>query len=795
MRYRILCVTVFAVILGLSCAPYKLLKPKPELSPAEQGYSQIKDEKKDFELKKDKKYSITFPAPQDDHFYVVISFGAKKKVNSFLTATFEKQTTYGAKIADESAQSDTMSVYAIDNKSPAFYWLIENGPQDVVLSMKYRYVPQWRFKFENKYAEYKETFARNVVDRSVYTGIGSTAKLDGFNFQAAIDSVTKHRDALDNVHKELLAIESIFPAKIANSQDPAYLNYKDIKAKVEDEIAFQNSYLTALGFFKLEKSTMGSPADFLAKLAEFSAYFDKKSVLAPNVIIESQRIMKNRLDEVVPFLGMRISGKEDIVPFDTALYFTTAYTKLKTVYEKADIVAPPDLALMSKFVADFDTRTKSLSALKDTLDHIGRDAKNCPQMPTDDFFRGIVSRMTALQSVIPAKIDDQYGKFQNSKCSQELNNAIAKLTTDVTQHLSESKQAEMLVQQLNMLKQQNDLAGMETLLSQSKQAGLIVDKYKDLDRMFLDQQARGIKAALAASSWQPAEAGLKKLHAEQNFQNLQAILPIKTTVVRDLEDSLYSTIERVTRARVGKFCEDKVGVVDNVDSLYTDSVFMPVYKVTFASGGRNELAAKQNTLIADLAKIKDYEFPAKAIKLCYEQFMKSFDDNGVLKARAIVTHGQHYKGDDKDIKLRIIECDPLSPKWITKAKEYRRIFALPVTNNPKGKNKYFVRLDVNIPTDATFPVYDVNIKLPKDVAQNAATSQWYDEISLNKKQLKNEGRFSITAPSASNEYECQITPVQMNKDHANVLEITFTHNSFRPFVVSVMVQKPIIKKN
>ena len=106
-----------------------------------------------------------------------------------------------------------------------------------------------------------------------------------------------------------------------------------------------------------------------------------------------------------------------------------------------------------------------------------------------------------------------------------------------------------------------------------------------------------------------------------------------------------------------------------------------------------------------------------------------------------------------------------------------------------------VRLNVDIETEAKFPVYDVNIKLTKEVAGNAATEQWYDKIKLNKKELKNEGRFTISSPTAANEYECQITPVQMTKGKGNILEITFFHNTFKVHPVSVMVQKPIIKKN
>ena len=59
-----------------------------------------------------------------------------------------------------------------------------------------------------------------MVDRIAYKGIGSTTQLDGLNFGAAIDTVKRHEAALEAVYKELLAIESIFPARIVNSDRP-----------------------------------------------------------------------------------------------------------------------------------------------------------------------------------------------------------------------------------------------------------------------------------------------------------------------------------------------------------------------------------------------------------------------------------------------------------------------------------------------------------------------------------------------------------------------------------------------
>jgi hypothetical protein len=779
----------------LSCAPYAQLKPKPELSNAEQGFIELKNEKKDFELKKEKKYVVSFPAPAEDNFYLLLNVPSKKKMNSYFSASFIEKKTPGEKIKDETKWPDSISVYAINTKSPAFYWFMEVGAADFVLSLKYRYAPQWRFKFETKAAEYNAILARNVVDRSGYKGVGSTTQLDAINYGVVIDTVKRCETALEDVYKELLSIESIFPERIVNSTDPAYQSYKKLRANLEDEMNFQKAWLAALDFFSKEKLSRQDPADFLSRLDDFTAYFGQKKILAPNVANESQRVLANRLAEVIPFLSMRMSGKEDVSPFDTALYYTPSLAKLVALHENADIPVPQDLSQMVKFVSDFDVKSRTLAALKDSVDRIGKFIKDGPQFPADDFFKGVVARVTTVESSLPSKIDEQYGKHAVSKCSQGLNAEITKLAADVSRHLAESRQAEVLVQQLNMLKAQNDFHGMEGLLTQARNLGFLIDKYRDLDRMSVEQQMKAIKGSLAAGAWQQSESGLRSLHADQTFLSPPTAIPLKDAAVRELEESLYTGIESVTRARVNKFCEEKVSVLENVDSLYTDSVFLPVYDVTFSSGSQNQLLKKKADLIADLAKLKEYDFPAKAIKLCYDQFLKDPEENGVLKARAVVTHGEHYKGDDRDLKIRVAECNPNSAKRISKPKEYRRVFALPVTDNRKGKNKYYIRLNVDIETDAQFPVYDVNIKLPKEIAQNAAATQWYDAISLNKTLLKNEGRFSISAPTAANEYECQITPVQMNKDKSNILEVNFTYPAFKPFIVSVMVQKPIIKKN
>jgi hypothetical protein len=794
MKNRIILLCILA-LLAVSCAPYHQLRPKVELSNAEQGYLELKKEKKEFELNKNTQYFVAFPAPREDNFYLVLNISEKNKFTSYFSNSLKNKKIVGPKIADESPQPESLSVYAMDTKSPVYYWLTDKIPQKLTLKLKYRYVPQWRFKFETKHAEYNKIFKENIVDRGAYKGIGSTTKLDGFDYALVIDTVSRHLKELEKVYNELLAIESIFPKSILNSQDRAYLVYKTLRSALEEEMNFQKTYCTVLEFFKKETALVGNPAGLFGWLDSFIAYFSHKEILSPEVQKVSQSAIRDRLAEALPFLVSTVSGNPDAVVFDPARYYTNSFDRLKTLYEKAELPVPAQLSDLARFVGDFNAKCTALAAVHDTFTAIAKSVRECAPLPPDDFFRGIVSRESSAQNALPKPVDASYGQFQNYKCSAALNQKISKGNAEISAMLGQYQEAAALVPHLNVLKEQKDYSTMLGLLIQKRNLDFLLDKYKEVDRMSLDEQSGRVRSALQQNAWKLAESGLKTLHADENYLNATGMIPLKESVVRDLEDSLYTGIDHVSRKRVNTFLEDKIGTLENVDSLYTDSVFLPAYDVTFSSGSKRELLQKKAKLVADLAAMKANEFPARAVKLLYEEFIKNPEDNGVLKARAIVTHGNHYKGEDKEIKLRLSECNPLLPKWIVKPKEYRRVFALPITDKTHGRNKYVVRLNVNIPTEAMFPVYDVNIKLPKEIAQNAAAAQWYDEIKLNKILLKNEGRFTITAPSASNDYECQITPVQMNKDQSNILEISFTAAAFKPFNISVMVQKPIIKKN
>jgi hypothetical protein len=258
---------------------------------------------------------------------------------------------------------------------------------------------------------------------------------------------------------------------------------------------------------------------------------------------------------------------------------------------------------------------------------------------------------------------------------------------------------------------------------------------------------------------------------------------------------LFSAVKSESEQRVNAFIGSHQMAIENVPELYADSAFRPVHQLTFSSAGAADLADKRKQIESYLDEIKYIRFPETSIKSIYGDFTRNMGTRGVEKARAIVEHGKFYKGTDKQVKGLITECDVQAAKWIVKPKEYRKLFALPTTSDEQGVNEYMFRVQLKIPSDAEFPVFDVNLKLPQEIAGKSGTEKWYESITIDKKPIKNEGRFRITAPTAESNYEALITPVQMDKEGRNILEVRFKAQGFRVFEVSAMAQVPLIRKN
>ena len=777
------------------CAAYQELKPKSPLSSQEKGYTQLyRNKDKHFEIEKGEKYFIAFPAPAEKHYYLVLKIGNKPQLATALAGSMDEKGKFGNKIKDEAEHPDSTSVYPIDGGKGGYFWLIEDVPADMDLSLDYRYVPQWRFKYETQYAAYKKTLAANRVERRTYAEIGKSVQPEQLNTRSGIDTVEKSLAALGKVYREILAVEKIFPTTILNSRDTAYQHYVVLKKDMDDEMAFQGKFLAALKYFRKIFEVKGNPSGFLDNVDQFHGYYNRKPPQDEHVLKASRSLLQERLSEVMPFFGRKISEKQDAAPFDPKAIHLDAFRKTVALYDTAAIEKSERVRQLSRFVDDFEKSALQLGETGKGYKAVQATVAAAKGFPATDFFQGQATAMGELQAKAPKPLQGEYGESGSFPCAKALDQEVANMARNLENGKREYADAEQMVGLVRPLLEQERYSEALGLLKQKRQLAFLMEKYRPLDETSVRHQAELIGQALSAYAWGRAEAGLVQLHGDENFIFPEAAAPLRKEMVSRLEDSLYIKVDVMTRQRVDKFVQERWNELIHVDSLYTDSVFLPAHDIKFTTGGKAALADRKEKLVADLAKLKQDEFPAKAIKLLYDEFLKRPGDQGVLKARAVVSHGQHYQGNSQDIKTRIHECDPYGPKWIVEPTKYRRVFALPTTTN-KGENTYLCRLNIRVKSDAKFPVFDVNIKLPESVAKSAGNSQWYEKITLDKEPLKSEGRFSITTPTAANGYECQITPVRMKNDGNNYLDIYFRHDALTVLPVSVMVQKPIIKKN
>jgi len=739
---RITAVCAFLVFLA-GCSAYKELTPKPEVLPQERGYIELKNGDEFFTLDKDNKYFIKFPAPAVDHAVLVLTLNNKSIIGSHLTSVFDDGDTPQMRIRDEAAGSDTLSVYAIDTKVLTFFWVIDTVRADTRLVMHYRYVPRWRYTFETRYAALQLSLRENVIDRRVYESIGPGFNFDGFNFSREREAIDAKTSNLVAARDELVKIGSLFPQEVINRRDTAYQQYTVLKSSVDDELRFQEDYASTLRFFEREQSSRGNTSAFVESAPVFADFLAHSDHYRRAVGDRARELILARLPEISPFYENQVRTKEDV----KKIALRPALDGVKKLYNACGLPLPDDLRTLEAFVERFNLEAGALQAANNRLSDAEKMIQNNPAWLSDAFTTGLMGKMDEVNSVL---VDSQLGRFERQRgypC--------------VTRLLQ------------------------ETAATRAKATAL----------RGVYSRAKDAVTRLNASAWSEAEALLRDLYATIEFNAIPAVKAQKNDIVAHLESELYSRVKKETETRVDAFIARNRMTTENVPGLYEDPVFLPIYQFSFSSAGPATVQQRNKQIGDYLFQARHIRFPETAIKALYQDFVRSIANRGAEKARAIVEHGKEYQGTDKDVKATIAECDPTVAKWIVRAKEYRKIFTLPVTNNRQGTNEYLLRLRLNIPSEAQFPVFDITVKLPQEVAARAGSEQWYQEITINKKPIKNEGRFRITAPKADNNYESLITPVQMDKEGNNILEIRFKYPGYRAFEISAMAQVPIIRKN
>ena len=500
-------------------------------------------------------------------------------------------------------------------------------------------------------------------------------------------------------------------------------------------------------------------------------------------------VLKKRLNEVVPYYESRFAQKNDVKTIESAI------PQLESLIPLAGLTFDEGFKKVAAFVLGFNKTVDQIQAARKKFQSIVEKAEKRQAMPDNMFFSEIVTQLSKLQYTLPKVNHPGLKPYARYKCVKLLQKELNRLAAQIRAKLEKYRRADSIVPKINVMRDQNNIRGVLSLLKKNPDLDFLYPMYRSLDDRSLKSQANSIRKALALGDFTAAELTLKSLYNDRNFVDYQSILPKKKKLIANLQDSLITAIITQSKQRALKFIDENITTLEDIDDLYNNPAFFPVHEPTFYAFQKEKNKQRMATLHRELERLKTVVFPEKAIRKIYDQFVANPEENGVLKARAIVAHGKYYKGTDTSIKNRIAECDPNIPKLLTRPKDYRRVFALPVTTNLSGQNEYLIKINLRIPSPAQYPIFDVYLKLPKELAQTAGSAQWYKSIRFNGKEIKNEDRFTIVAPGPENNYECQVGPLQIIKTSNNILEIRFTKDAFKVYQISVMAQKPIIKKH
>lgn len=786
-RIKILWIVLLLTIAG--CATYSELKPKPELSSLEQGDIALKKDKNHFEIKHNNKYFIRFPGARDQHFYLVLHLRHKSSLISSLATSFNQKQGVISAVTDQSHLPDSVCVFSVDSSAAQYFWVIDSVLADHPLIMTYRYVPVWRYKYEIKSAEMKNSLAVHRVDSANYRNLNTEFHFENFDYDREIQMIKKNSAVLEDVLAALEEIRKTFPDTIASSNDPAYLDYRALRSQLDTELKFQSAYLKVVDMFSAEYKSRSDTRAFIGVLPKVNSFFENAALFEPNVMREAKLLIDKRLKEITEYYLAYIRQKNNTQPIPLEI------EQVENLHTLCNEKVSDEFKSIAQFFRTYNQYAEPLQDIPFRIAKIRTDEQQGAPWPDDTFYPNLIAVISALKNKVTEISASVFGPFQTEHCVSLLVTENGSYRQNLTDLEIQYTRATALVRQINVVKNHSTYREVIRILKKNKDLAFLIAHYADADDLSLNQQKTTIELALRDSNWALCETALAGLYADQEFLDYTKYKEKKLSLVREMENSMYDKVDALSAKRAGDFIEANLLTTDNIDALYQNDAFTPVYDIKFSTLGEKEVARRKQALVTKLQTLKTTQFPSMAVEALYKNFTANISQNGVAKARAVAKHGFFYKGKDKKILNLIAECDTRIAKWITKATTYRKFYVLPITDNTKGENEFLFRLNIQIESDAQFPVFDVNIKLPEEVSRSASTRQWFKEITINKKPIKNEGRFTISSPTAENGYESVITPVQMNKGQDNILEVRFNHSSFKVFEVSVMAQKPLIKKN
>ncbi len=783
----------FAFIIVLSflsgCSAYKELSPSPELIPKENGYINLKDGKSNFELERDTKYYMEITPPKKDNFYFVLKNNIKPISQYYFSDNFDGGDKGYNKIADVVSSEKSLSAFPVDSHHKKYYWIIEKIDKDTLLKAEYRYVPMWRFNFEREFYKAEKTYNKFALKRSAFKKTDYNEPLSSLKKKLSIVKVSI--DSIGHLRKILPQMEKYFPDSLKTAKEKAYKEYLIFSNDVEEEYIFEKKNLSLLQTFTTLRETKNNRDAFIKSAPVYLNFLNSKLSIDESVKNKVRSIIAERISSVASEYRKKIKVKKDTKPFNIYPPVETIYK----LYKDANGSVPENFNNLVNFFKTFDSKAAKFSEYKKYKNELKDYLAKSPKWLPNDYYAAAAEKLRKMTDVLPNVFLADFRGFENYYCVKTLQKELRNARRYTRKLSRDYREANLIVSRINNLRKRGAYGEMLSLLKANKEMKFLVNHYRFLDKKYLESEKNILGIYISSNNFADSERELKRLNNFGSFISPRNVEKEKSKLILNYEKELYSRVKYISKSRIDSFVNVHKLDTENLQQLYSDSVFTPVYRITFSYNGTEQVEKENREIENYLQKTKYFTFPEIAIVAQYRLLLRNINDNAVARVRAIEFHAKYYKGRKRKIRNIVDEFNMNIAKLITAPTDYRKLYVAPVTDKKKGVNKYMFKVSLKIPTKAKFPVYEINIKLPDEIANHASAEKWYDKIMLNNTELRNEGRIKIIAPTKDNNYECKITPVQMDAEEQNVLTVTFSFPSYKLYEVSVMAQKPIIRKN
>lgn len=402
-------------ILLTGCASYQQLQPTPPIIPAENGYHGVYDGDKMFILHKGKKYFVEFPSPPSDKFYLVLVPPSQSAVSSSLVTSFNRRTGVFEKLPDEASENDTMSVYPIDLWSSNYAWITGEVETELPLMLEYRYVPRWRFTFENRHSAYRDSLARSRADRSVYDAISPGFNPDTIDTKRQQGFLASNNSRALRLQRELADLEQLFPDDIAGSKDTAYSNYLALSDDVKEEIDFHGRYDTVLELLQAERSTRDHPEKFVDHAGSFAALIRNEERFPERIRESFKQLVAPRIAAATAYFEHRVKTKDDLDPLPSL-------DPLLDLQAACSIRETPALVMLSSFVERFNKEIAALSQFEETAEKIESDFESSES--SDMLLTHLIRRSEEAAKLLPDPKPARQKGYTDIPCTRLLDTAL-----------------------------------------------------------------------------------------------------------------------------------------------------------------------------------------------------------------------------------------------------------------------------------------------------------------------------------------------------------------------------------